>query len=67
LHWAAKRNHKQVVGYLLENGANKDIQAHDKSTAAYVCSDDSLRQILQSTTSDSKILSIQISKKLVLF
>jgi len=53
LHWAAKRNHSQVVEYLLENGADKDIQAHDKSTPVHVCSNDSLRQVLQSTTPDS--------------
>lgn len=52
LHWAAKRNHTQVVEYLLENGANKDIQAHDKSTPANVCSSDVLRQILESTVAD---------------
>jgi ankyrin repeat protein len=56
LHWAAKRNHRQVVGYLLENGADRDIQAHDQSTPAYVCTDDLLRKILQSTISDGKIL-----------
>jgi ankyrin repeat protein len=54
LHWAAKRNHSQVVEYLLENGADKDIQAHDKSTPAHVCSNNSVRQVLQSTISDSK-------------
>jgi hypothetical protein len=53
LHWAAKRNHPQVVEYLLKNGANKDIQAHDKSTPAHICSNDSLRQVLESTVSDS--------------
>lgn len=54
LHWAAKRNHRQIVEFLLEHGADKDIRAHDKSTAAYICKDDSLRQILESSTSDSK-------------
>jgi ankyrin repeat protein len=54
LHWAAKRNHSQVVNYLLENGASKEIQAHDKSTPADVCSNDLLQELLQSTTSDSK-------------
>ena len=54
MHWAAKRNHTQVVEYLLANGANKDIQAFDQSTPAHVCTDHSLQQILQSTTSDSK-------------
>ncbi len=54
MHWAAKRNHVQVVQYLLENGADKDIQAHDKSTPAHICNNDSLRQVLESTISDSK-------------
>ncbi|CAF1254164.1 unnamed protein product [Rotaria sordida] len=61
LHWAAKRNHRQVVEYLLENGANTDIQAHDKSTAAHVCNNDSLRQILESTTFDNSVSSTSIS------
>ncbi|CAF1177386.1 unnamed protein product [Rotaria sp. Silwood1] len=55
LHWAARRNHKQVIEYLLEHGANKDIQAHDKSTPANVCNNDSLRQILEPITSDNSI------------
>ncbi len=54
MHWAAKRNHSHIVEYLLENGADKDIEAHDKSIPAHVCSNDSLRQVLQSTASDSK-------------
>lgn len=54
LHWAAKRNHTQVVEYLLENGANKDIQANNKSTPGDVCTNDHLREILQSSISDSK-------------
>lgn len=54
LHWAAKRNHKQVVEYLLEHGADKDIQAHDKSTPANVCSNDALRKVLEPTASNSK-------------
>ena len=37
------------MGYLLENGADRDIQANDKSTPASVCTDESLRAILQST------------------
>ncbi len=63
LHWAAKRNHSQVVNYLLENGASKEIQAHDKSTPADVCSNDSLRELLQSTTSDSKSIFLGNLKK----
>lgn len=54
LHWAAKRNHSQVVGFLLNKGADRDIQAHDQSIPAHVCTDDSLRAMLQSTISDSK-------------
>ncbi|CAM4980936.1 unnamed protein product [Rotaria socialis] len=55
LHWAAKRNHTQVVEYLLEKGANKDIQANDKLTPAHVCNNESLRKILESNTSDINI------------
>lgn len=40
--------------YLVEHGADKDVQAHNKSTPVDVCNDDSLRQLLQSATSDSK-------------
>lgn len=58
LHWAAKRNHSQVVGYLLSNGADREIQAHDQSIPAHVCTDDSIRVML--TTSNSKIISIFI-------
>ncbi|UJR21860.1 hypothetical protein I4U23_024933 [Adineta vaga] len=53
LHWAAKRNHSDVVQYLLENGANRDIQANDQSTAAHICTNDALREILQSTISSN--------------
>ncbi|CAF2154259.1 unnamed protein product [Rotaria magnacalcarata] len=53
LHWAAKRNHTQVVEYLLEKGANKDIQTNDKLTPAHVCNNESLRKILESNTSDN--------------
>ncbi|CAF1298749.1 unnamed protein product [Adineta steineri] len=56
LHWAAKRNHSHVVQYLLENGANKDIQANDKSTPAHLCNNDVLRKVLESTTSDNNVL-----------
>lgn len=61
LHWAAKRNHSQVVGFLLSKGANRDIQAHDQSIPVHVCTDDSLRVMLQSTTSNSKRLSLSLS------
>jgi ankyrin repeat protein len=55
LHWAAKRNHIQVVQYLLENGANKEVPAHNKSTPVDVCNDNSIRQMLGSAISDSKL------------
>lgn len=46
LHWAAKRNHQQVVEYLLEIGADRSIQAYDASTPAHLCSNESLRRVL---------------------
>jgi hypothetical protein len=52
LHWAAKRNHRQVVEFLLENGANKEIQAHDASTAAVVCMNDNMRALLHTGASN---------------
>ena len=41
--------------YLLENGADKDIQANDKLTPVNVCTNDSLRQVLESKTSNSSV------------
>ncbi|CAF1403009.1 unnamed protein product [Adineta ricciae] len=55
LHWAAKRNHTDVVNYLLDNGADRSVQAHDQSTAAHVCKSDALREILQSDTSTTSV------------
>ena len=53
LHWAAKRNHQQVVEYLLTNGADRNIQAHNTFTPARVCTDDALRAVLESRSNSA--------------
>ncbi len=63
LHWAVKRNHSQVVEFLLETGADKDIQAHDKSTPVHMCTNDSLRQMFQAATADSKLVLVNDSNE----
>jgi len=65
LHWAAKRNHSQVVEYLLANGADKTIEANNKSTPANVCTNQHLRDLLQTSSSSSETISSSTSLPII--
>ena len=46
LHWAAKRNHKHVVSYLLQNGAKPTIQSFKNELAADVTQSEEIKRLL---------------------
>lgn len=46
LHWACKRNHKQIVAYLLNNGADKDILTAKEELAVQLTSKPEIRRLL---------------------
>lgn len=46
LHWACKRNHKQVVAYLLNVGADKDILTAKEELAVQLTSKPEIRRLL---------------------
>ena len=46
LHWPAKRNHKQVVSFLLQNGANPSIQSFKNELPRDVTQSEEIKQIL---------------------
>ncbi|KAI9138167.1 hypothetical protein BKA69DRAFT_1093099 [Paraphysoderma sedebokerense] len=53
LHWAAKRNHDQVVQYLLRNGAKADVQTKQNQFPLDLTTSDSVRSMLRSVTPPS--------------
>ncbi|KAH3860699.1 ankyrin repeat domain-containing protein 40-like [Dreissena polymorpha] len=46
LHWACKRNHVNVVKYLLDHGADKDVQNTSKELPAQLTNTAEIRHIL---------------------
>ncbi|XP_051988229.1 ankyrin repeat domain-containing protein 40 [Xyrauchen texanus] len=46
LHWACKRNHKQVVAYLLNAGADKEILTAKEELAVQLTSKPEIRRLL---------------------
>ncbi|XP_077591457.1 ankyrin repeat domain-containing protein 40 isoform X2 [Stigmatopora nigra] len=46
LHWACKRNHKQIVSYLLNSGADKDILTAKEELAAQLTSKPEIKLLL---------------------
>ncbi|XP_061472004.1 ankyrin repeat domain-containing protein 40 [Rhineura floridana] len=46
LHWACKRNHAQVVSYLLHAGADKDILTVKEETPAQLTSKSEIRKLM---------------------
>ncbi|KAG1967116.1 GA-binding protein subunit beta-2 [Pimephales promelas] len=46
LHWACKRNHKQIVAYLLNAGADKDILTAKEELAVQLTSKPEIRRLL---------------------
>ena len=46
LHWAVKKNHLDVVKFLLEKGASVEIKNNDGKTAANLSTDPLIRSLL---------------------
>lgn len=46
MHWACKRNHKQIVAYLLNAGADKDILTAKEELAVQLTSKPEIRRLL---------------------
>ncbi|KAM9785014.1 ankyrin repeat domain-containing protein 40 [Syngnathus typhle] len=46
LHWACKRNHKQIVSYLLSSGADKDILTAKEELASQLTSKAEIKRLL---------------------
>ncbi|MGH0142399.1 UNVERIFIED_CONTAM: hypothetical protein FKN15_076152 [Acipenser sinensis] len=46
LHWACKRNHRQIVSYLLSAGADKDVFTSKGETAVQLTSKPDIRKLL---------------------
>ncbi|XP_033744348.1 ankyrin repeat domain-containing protein 40-like [Pecten maximus] len=46
LHWAAKRNHRTVVAYLLSKGATPNLPNKEGEYPAHLCSDADIREML---------------------
>ncbi|XP_035253815.1 ankyrin repeat domain-containing protein 40 [Anguilla rostrata] len=46
LHWACKRNHRHIVAYLLNSGADKDILTSKDELAAQLTSKPDIRSLL---------------------
>ncbi|XP_061605347.1 ankyrin repeat domain-containing protein 40 [Phyllopteryx taeniolatus] len=46
LHWACKRNHKQIVSYLLNSGADKDILTAKDELASQLTSKPEIKRLL---------------------
>lgn len=49
LHWACKRNHKHVVAYLLNSGADKEILTAKDELAAQLTSKPEIKRLLGGT------------------
>lgn len=48
LHWAARRNHKDVVTYLLQHGANPSIRSFKNEPVADVTQSEEIKCLLLS-------------------
>ncbi|XP_030646642.1 ankyrin repeat domain-containing protein 40 [Chanos chanos] len=46
LHWACKRNHKQIVAYLLDHGADKEILTAKEELAVQLTSKPEIKRLL---------------------
>ena len=46
LHWGARRNHKSVVSYLLQSGADPNIRSFQNELAVDVTQCEEIRQLL---------------------
>ena len=46
LHWACKRNHEQIVAYLLGSGADKEILTSKGELAVQLTSKRDIRRLL---------------------
>ncbi|XP_058021723.1 ankyrin repeat domain-containing protein 40 [Ahaetulla prasina] len=58
LHWACKRNHAQVVAYLLEAGADKDILTVKEEKALQLTSKREIRKML-GVEDDDELLDVK--------
>lgn len=47
MHWAAKRNHRDVVALLLTNGADKTIATNKGELAASLCTNPDILKLLE--------------------
>ncbi|KAJ7315960.1 hypothetical protein JRQ81_002122 [Phrynocephalus forsythii] len=54
LHWACKRNHAEVVAYLLDSGADAEILSVNGELAAHLTSKKEIRKILGVEDCDSQ-------------
>ena len=52
LHWAAKRNHRDIVRVLLANGADPSQRTRNKDSALSLCSNPEVRQLFMSEISE---------------
>ena len=55
LHWAAKRNHKHVVSYLLNNGADLSICTFEKELALELTQSKDIKKLLAKIEEESAI------------
>ncbi|XP_048347449.1 ankyrin repeat domain-containing protein 40-like [Sphaerodactylus townsendi] len=55
LHWACKRNHAQVVSYLLSAGADKDILTVKEERPAQLTSKQEIRKMLGADDADEQL------------
>lgn len=46
MHWACKRNHKHIVAYLLNAGADKDVLTAKEELAVQLTSKPEIRRLL---------------------
>lgn len=48
MHWATKKNNPELVKYLLDLGADKNIKNNDQREPAYYAKDLSIKTLLDS-------------------
>lgn len=53
MHWACKRNHKHIVAYLLNAGADKDILTAKEELAVQLTSKPEIRRLLGGMISEN--------------
>ena len=46
LHWASKKNHLNIIKFLLDKGASKDIKNKDGKAPGELSSDSTVRKLL---------------------